>query len=92
MSKEQITLIETGKAISEDSDIVHSLNSKSENITEPIIKIILKYTNHLSILTIREVCKERFASPFSFSEVCKEEILKHILNLDTSMQRRNTET
>ena len=59
-------------------------NTYSENITDPIIKIILKYRNYLSILTIGEVCKERSASRFSFSNVCKEEILKDILNLDTS--------
>ena len=59
-------------------------NSNSENITDPIIKIILRYRNHPSILNIGEVCKEKSASHFSFSKIWKEEILRDILNLDTS--------
>ena len=66
-------------------------NSNSENITDPKIKIILKYRNHPSILTIGEVCKERSASPFLFFQVCKEEIIKDILVLGTSKTCRDTE-
>ena len=78
------------KILSADSNVAQSLNSffsfnsSSETITDPIIRITLKYRNNPRILTIGEVCKERSASPFSVSEVCKEEIVKYILNLDTS--------
>ena len=51
----------------------------------------LKYRSHPSILTLKEVCKERPATPFSFSEVCKEEILKDILNSGTSTVSQDTD-
>ena len=35
--------------------------------------------------------QERSTSPFLFSEVCKEEILKDILNLDTSKTCQDTD-
>ena len=49
------------------SNIVSSLNIPeydtsdpiSDNISDPIIKLIVKYRKHPSILTIGEVCKER---------------------------------
>ena len=50
-------------------------NFNYENITDLIIKVILKFRNHPSILTIGEVCKERCTSSFSFSEVCKGAML-----------------
>ena len=57
-------------------------NSNLENVADPIIKLILKYRDHPSILTIEEVCKEKSDSPFLFTGIDKEEILKEILNLD----------
>ena len=57
------------------------------------MKIILKYRNRSRILTIREVCRERPYKPtsrFSFSEACKEAIVKYILNLDTSKTCQDT--
>ena len=33
-------------------------NSSYENTADPIIKVILKYRNHPSILALGEVCKE----------------------------------
>ena len=59
-------------------------NSNLENVTDPIIKLILQYRNHPNILAIGEVCKEKSDSPFLFIGIDKEEILKEILNLDTS--------
>ena len=110
ISREQITLIENDKIISEDSHVAQSLNfffssivtnlkipeytdsdSSSENITDPIIKTILKYRNHPSMLPIEEPCQERSTSPFSFSEVFKEEVLRYILNLDTSKTCEDTD-
>ena len=50
------------------------------NIQEPVLKAIVKYRNHTSILTIGEVCKKN--PQFSLRCVDKDEILKEILNLD----------
>ena len=66
-------------------------NSNSENITNPTIKVVLKYRNYPSILTLGEVCKERSISPFSFLGECKEEILKDILNFRTSRTCQETD-
>ena len=66
-------------------------DSNSKNITDSIKNIILKYRNHPSIFTIGEVRKGRFTGPFSFPEVCKEEILKYILNFDTSNPYQDTD-
>ena len=76
-SREQTTLTENDKIISEDIDVAQSLNSffssivtnlkipeytdnnsNSENITGQIIKIILKYRNHPSILTMEKYTKK----------------------------------
>ena len=65
----------------------------SDNISDPIIKLIVKYRKHPSILTIGEVYKERKKkhAVFSFSEVAKEEIFRDILNLDVSKACQNTD-
>ena len=47
--------IVTNLKIPEHKDYNISLN---ENVSDPIIKLILKYKNHPSILTIGEVCKK----------------------------------
>ena len=46
----------------------------SYNINNPVIKTIVKYCNHPSILKIGEVCNRKQCSLFSFSHVNKEEI------------------
>ena len=53
----------------------------SDNISDPIIKLIAKYRKHPSILTNGEVKKH---ATFSFSKVAKEEIFWGISNLDVS--------
>ena len=53
-------------------------NSNLENISNPIIKLILKYRDHPSILTVGEVYKEKSDSPFLFTGIHNEEILKEI--------------
>ena len=83
------------------SNIVGSLNFPeyvindpiSDNISDPIIKLIVKYRKHPSILTIGEVCKERKKkhAAFSFSKVAKEEIFREILNLDVSKACQDTD-
>ena len=69
------------------------VDSKSslENVADPIIKLILKYRDHPSILAIGEVCKEKSDSPFLFTGIDKKEILKEILNLDTSKACQDTD-
>ena len=66
-------------------------NSNLENVADPIIKLILKYTDHPSILAIGELCKEKSDSPFLFTGIDKQEILKEILNLDTSKACQDTD-
>ena len=53
-------------------------DSLFENVSEVILKVILKYINHPSILTIGEVCKNKSNKQplFSFSQATKDEILK----------------
>ena len=41
--------------------------------------------------TLEKVCKENSASPFSFSELYKEEIRRGILNLDTFKTCQDTD-
>ena len=53
-------------------------------MADPIIKLILKYREHQSILAIGEICKEKSDSPVLFTGIDKERILKEILNLNTS--------
>ena len=81
------------------SNILGSLNipeyvtndPTSDNISDPIIKLIVKYRKHPSILTIEEVCKEKKHAAFSFSEVSKEEIFRGMLNLDFSKTCQGTD-
>ena len=65
----------------------------SDNISDPIIKLIVKYRKHPSILTIGEACTERKKkyAAFSFSKVAKEEIFRKILNLYVSKACRDTD-
>ena len=50
----------------------------SDNINDPVIKSIVKYRNHPSILKIGEVCNKKRCSLFSFSHVDNEQLLKEI--------------
>ena len=62
-------------------------HSPFENVSDSILKVILKYRNHLSILTIGEVCKNKSNKQplFSFSQATRE-ILREIPSLDTTKQ------
>ena len=60
-------------------------------MADPIIILILKHRDHPSILTLGEVCKEKSDSPFLFTGIDKEEILKEILNLHTSKACQDTD-
>ena len=52
----------------------------SDNISDPIIKLIVKYRKHPSILTIGRSMqrKTKKHAAFSFSKVAKEEIFRDI--------------
>ena len=53
----------------------------ANNISDPILKCVVKYRNHPSILVIGEVCKKHPRLSFSFSKINREEILEEILKL-----------
>ena len=48
----------------------------SDNINNPVIKSIVKYRNHPSILKVGEVCNKQQESHFSFTHVDKGQTLK----------------
>ena len=52
----------------------------AENIQEHVLKAIVQYRNHPSLLTIGKVCKKDLQ--FSFKCLDKDEILIEVLNLD----------
>ena len=54
-----------------------------ENINDPLLKAIVRYRNHPSIVAIKKFCNSK--SPFSFKNVQKEEILKE-LTLTTQLK------
>lgn len=56
----------------------------SDNITDPIIKFIVKYRHHSSVLTIGEVCEGNQQLLFSYLQVYREDFFKQILKLDFS--------
>ena len=53
----------------------------ANNISDPILKAIVRYRNHPSILTIRKVCKKSHKLSFSCSQVGKKDI-EEIQRLD----------
>ena len=57
----------------------NSNNSVTENIKDPVIKAILQYKNHPSILAIQKYIKNK---TFHFEEVSIGEVEKEILKLD----------
>ena len=93
-SAQKMTLIENHKIVKNDNDTArvtvwdlkipdyNNCDPMAEEIQEPVLKAIVKYRNHRSILTIGEVWKKN--PQFSFRCVDEDEILKEILNLDAS--------
>ena len=76
---------ETAKVLNEFfSNVVTNLNIPQfnqidwtyENISDPVIKAIVKYRSHQGIIAIRENCTSK--SNFNFSFVEKVDILKEI--------------
>ena len=60
-----------------------------ENINDPLLKAIVRYRNHPSIVAIRKFCNSK--SHFSFKNVQKEEILKELNNLNINKATQNTD-
>ena len=55
------------------------LSRNFEQVKDPVLKAILKYKNHSSIITIKEKSKN---SKFTFHEVSNEKIIKEIKRLN----------
>ena len=80
------------------SNIVSHLNIKeyskceplANNISNSVLKCVVKYRNHPSIFTIEEVWNKHPRLPFSFSRIKREEILGKILKLETPKQCQDT--
>ena len=60
-----------------------------ENINDPLLRAIVRYRNHPSIVTIKKFCNSK--SHFSFKNVQKEEILKELNNLNINKATQNTD-
>ena len=81
------------------SNIVSNLNIAkysnceplANNISDPILKCVVKYRKHPSILSIGEVCNKHPRLPFSFSKINRDEILEEILKLETSKASQDTD-
>ena len=63
----------------------------ANNIIDPVLKCIVKYRNHPSILAIGEVYNKNRRLPFSFSKIRRDEILSGILKLKTSKACQDTD-
>ena len=64
----------------------------AKNISDPILKCIVKFRNHHSTLALGEVCNKYPRLPFSFSKINREEVLGENLKLETSKACQDTDT
>ena len=60
-----------------------------QNISDPLLKAIIKYRSHPSIKAIKEQCNTNLY--FSFSQIEHDEIMKELNNLDTNKAIQNTD-
>ena len=60
-----------------------------QNISDPVLKAIIKYRSHPSIKAIKEQCNTNVY--FSFSQIGHDEIIKELNNLDTNKAIQNTD-
>ena len=60
-----------------------------ENINDPLLKAIVRYRNHPSIVASKKFCNSK--SHFSLRNVQKEEILKELNNLNINKATQNTD-
>ena len=79
--------------IASNLNILEYSNNKhlAHNTTHPVLKCVLKYRNHSSILGIGKLYNKHPRLPFSFSKINREEILRKILNLRTSKAFHHTD-
>ena len=75
--------------INKQNDIAEHLNC--EPLANNVLKCVIKYRNHPSILTIREVCNKHPRLLFSFSKINTEGILREILKSETSKACQDTD-
>ena len=59
------------------------------NISDPVLKAIIKYRSHPSIKAIKEQCNTNLY--FSLSQLGHDEIMKELNNLDTNKAIQNTD-
>ena len=69
--------------------LFNQIDRISENVSDPFIKAIMKYSAHPSVITIKENCT--FKSNFNFSFVEKLDILKEIKVLQSNKAIQNTD-
>ena len=95
-SNERITLIENDETIKTEKGAAKVLNaffsiidqnldihlddSICKNINDPLLRAIVRYQNHPSIVAMKKFCNSK--THFSFKNVQKEEILKELNNLN----------
>ena len=60
----------------------------SDNIRDPLMKAIINYRLHPSIIVIKEICNSDLS--FSFSQVERDEIMKQTDNLKTNKVTQST--
>ena len=60
-----------------------------QSISDPVLKVIIKYRSHPSIKAIKEQCNTNLY--FSFSQIGHDEIMKELNNLDTNKTIQNTD-
>ena len=63
----------------------------ANNIRDSVLKYIVKYRNHPSILAIEEVCNKNRKLPFSFWKIQRDKIRSDILKLETSKASQDTD-
>ena len=66
-------------------------NPLANNIRDPVLKRIVKYRNHPSLLAIGKVYNKNRRLPFSFSKIQRDEILIDILKLQNPKTCQDTD-
>ena len=64
-------------------------DSFSYNISDPVLKAIIKYKSHPSVVAIEKASKSN--TLFNFTNVDKEEVFKEIISLDASKSSQETD-
>ena len=94
------TLVEKKEVIMGDDNTAKVLNTffsffsndlLANNIRDSVLKCIVTYRNHPSILVIGEVYNDNRRLPFSFSKIKGNETLSDILKLETSKACQDTD-